>query len=983
MDEFDGGAPSDPPGSDRQCKHCNKTFQIVHNGHRCCSPECTKAQQALKRLSSSTSTAMKKTNKRKKDTQSPDKVDSNGTKKSKADTVSAFIAEHPLATINWLSKTDLVSSLCSALSLLENQLLDISELQLSISQLSDVNVSVLESKVARLSNDLEIQEDQVQRLKHEAVQMKPPGLAGPAFSGPSYASVARNNPSSSILVAKCADVSVPPLNVQAVEDLLDTPNSGLIPSHVCFKNNKMFVTLDSEVAVAKAAALLNNRPDFNSRFEPASKLNVSNPVVALFVNVSDVNSLKPELEHRNCDLRGQIHSVKVIYTKPQTTEGHVKIFLKSRAVREVALAQGRVSILGTYYRVVNLRHSSLASSSLAQVIIDLNIDIVLVQEPYALPCIPPVVANVPPGFSSYHQLSADHAYGAAIQYHISNSVACVELSTTHGPLRFSSIYLPWDKVRKSATDGDVFRVLSDFKGKPKPFPLPSEILIDGAPSTDPVPPAISDWELESAVHSLNPKSAPGIDGISADLLLFSLPLIKPFLSVILNAYILMCFFPASWKISKVAVIGKPNKGDYTSLNSYRPISLVSNLAKILEKVFLGRLVWLARTGDWISTNQHGFRENRSTETAAHSLISFIEVAFTERKVCASAFLDLKSAFDSAWHPAIISALAKRSCPNYLIKIIHSFLSNRLVKLPPWRIVLNTTNLSYATIALLSNAPNTLRCFIRVYQCRETAGFCAVFSDSTAVISILNHSLPSSVSFRVGLSIAVSEAFRKITDLKPKYSNSEIYVTEKLKALNPATVLFPSEANNLALLVSLGRSCHIFTATSPNSPGLILAGFWAKSPSSPCSTRNIPFSPNILKQQIKSYVTCAWHEEWLSLPTNLSVKAFFPDVQSAKMLLKIKTSALSTQLFTGHGPLNSYQHRFGFISSASCRCGASVESVVHYLFQCPIYYSFRKELADTLLASQIPWPPPLCLFPKSHHSWNALIRYILSTKRFLS
>ncbi|KAK4028823.1 hypothetical protein OUZ56_021841 [Daphnia magna] len=48
----------------------------------------------------------------------------------------------------------------------------------------------------------------------------------------------------------------------------------------------------------------------------------------------------------------------------------------------------------------------------------------------------------------------------------------------------------WDKVRKSATDGDVFRVLSDFKGKSKSIPLPSEILIDGAPSTDPI--AIAD-----------------------------------------------------------------------------------------------------------------------------------------------------------------------------------------------------------------------------------------------------------------------------------------------------------------------------------------------------------------------------------------------------------------------------------------------------------------------------------------------------------
>lgn len=77
-----------------------------------------------------------------------------------------------LATINSLSKTDLISTLCSALSLLENQLLNISELELTISRLSVDNVSVLESKVARLSSDLVIQEDQVKCLKDEAAQMK-------------------------------------------------------------------------------------------------------------------------------------------------------------------------------------------------------------------------------------------------------------------------------------------------------------------------------------------------------------------------------------------------------------------------------------------------------------------------------------------------------------------------------------------------------------------------------------------------------------------------------------------------------------------------------------------------------------------------------------------------------------------------------------------------------------------------------------------
>ncbi len=75
-------------------------------------------------------------------------------------------------------------------------------------------------------------------------------------------------------------------------------------------------------------------------------------MVALFVNVSDPDKLKAELEHRNALLCGQIQSVKVIFTKPQTTEGLFKIFLKSRAVRDEILALRKASVFGTYYRIV-------------------------------------------------------------------------------------------------------------------------------------------------------------------------------------------------------------------------------------------------------------------------------------------------------------------------------------------------------------------------------------------------------------------------------------------------------------------------------------------------------------------------------------------------------------------------------------------------------------------------------------------------------
>lgn len=79
-----------------------------------------------------------------------------------------------------------------------------------------------------------------------------------------------------------------------------------------------------------------------------------------------------------------------------------------------------------------------------------------------LPSFSPVVANVPPGFSSYHQLTDDHAYGSAILIRdsiakagkldfkdISNFAACV--ATSKQPLRLSSIYLSPTNPNLSAT----------------------------------------------------------------------------------------------------------------------------------------------------------------------------------------------------------------------------------------------------------------------------------------------------------------------------------------------------------------------------------------------------------------------------------------------------------------------------------------------------------------------------------------------------
>ena len=226
----------------------------------------------------------------------------------------------------------------------------------------------LEDKVSQLATSLEERNARIYDLEEEIVNNKVSFAnsilklnqsvvsSPPVVSGQTYASVARSSVPSAVLVAKCVDggSSTAVLDVHSVEKLLDTPNSGLIPSHVQYKNNRVYVTLDNEADVAKAAAILNGKADFQSKFDSASKLNVLYPLIALLVNVSDPASLKAELEHRNKSLRGLIHSVKVVFTKQHKTEGHVKLFLCTKQARDDILFLGKASILGKDYRIVPL-----------------------------------------------------------------------------------------------------------------------------------------------------------------------------------------------------------------------------------------------------------------------------------------------------------------------------------------------------------------------------------------------------------------------------------------------------------------------------------------------------------------------------------------------------------------------------------------------------------------------------------------------------
>ncbi len=104
-------------------------------------------------------------------------------------------------------------------------------------------------------------------------------------------------------------------------------------------------------------------------------------------------------------------------------------------------------------------------------------------------------------------------------------------------------------------------------------------------------------------------------------------------------------FPNDWKIARVTQIYKSE--DKTDCGNHRPISIISNAAKVFEKVIYNQLLAFLNENKVLTENQSGFRLNHSTETTLlHLTNSWLANMDKGRRINGVVFLDLKKAFDT-------------------------------------------------------------------------------------------------------------------------------------------------------------------------------------------------------------------------------------------------------------------------------------------------------------------------------------------------
>jgi hypothetical protein len=258
--------------------------------------------------------------------------------------------------------------------------------------------------------------------------------------------------------------------------------------------------------------------------------------------------------------------------------------------------------------------------------------------------------------------------------------------------------------------------------------------------------------VKKVIRNFQPKTSCDINGQSTKMIKFLCNEIATPLSHIFNLSLTQGIFPEKLKNCRVIPVYKA--GDQLDVDNYRPISLLSSISKILEKIVADKLIYHLLSNDLLYQHQYGFLPKKSTEQNLLHIVNYITNALNEGIYCLGVFLDLRKAFDVCSHEILLKKLKKMGIQDTAHKWFTSYLSNRAQCVDISGNFSDLINLDISVIQGSTLGPILFLCYINDFW-TATSLFSVLFADDTTCLA-KGHNLRELTSY-------VGEELRKIAN----------------------------------------------------------------------------------------------------------------------------------------------------------------------------------------------------------------------------
>ena len=188
---------------------------------------------------------------------------------------------------------------------------------------------------------------------------------------------------------------------------------------------------------------------------------------------------------------------------------------------------------------------------------------------------------------------------------------------------------------------------------------------------------ITENEIIDVIQILDPNKATGPDKISNKMLKISPEKIAKPLLIIFNKSLQQSKYPSNWKSAHVVAIFK--KGDTSLPSNYRPISLISCVGKLMERIVYKHVYNHLVNNNLIYKYQSGFLQKHSTVHQLLELYNSILNSLEKKEFSCFVFCDFSKAFDKVWHKGLIHKMNSYGIQGKLIKWFENYLFKRRQK----------------------------------------------------------------------------------------------------------------------------------------------------------------------------------------------------------------------------------------------------------------------------------------------------------------